>query len=120
MGDKIDFDARNHNDNISDRKIPQIPYIDTAGLQQSLEALRVTFNLPAPPPDRVVMECWEEYRHQAKREFLQGFDDGYFGRGPDKPKMSEPYSQGYSDGYALAQMQDAQSGQEEGYDDDYL
>lgn len=120
MTDKIKLDARNYADNLSDRRMPQIPYLDTTSIQQSLDALRVSFMLPAPPPDRVVMECWEEYRHQAKREFLQGFDDGYFGRGPDKPKMSEPYSQGYSDGYALAQMQDAQSGDEEGYDDDYL
>lgn len=120
MTDKVEFDARNHADNIGERKFVEIPYLDTAGLQEALESLRVTFNLPAAPPDRVVMECWEEYRHKAKQEFLQGFDDGYFGRGPDKPRMSEPYSQGYADGYALAQMHDAQSEDEEGYDDDYL
>ena len=119
MSDKLDWDGRNHSDNVSDRKMPEIPYIDTAGLQEAMESLRVTFNLPAPPPDRAVMERWEDYRAQAKRDFLQGFDDGYFGRGPDKPRMSEPYSQGYSDGYALAQMQDAQS-DEEGYDDDSI
>ena len=90
MTDKVEFDARNHADNVGERKFVEIPYLDTAGLQEALESLRVTFNLPAAPPDRVVMECWEEYRHKAKREFLQGFDDGYFGRGPDKPRMSEP------------------------------
>lgn len=120
MGDKIDFDARNHNDNISDRKIPQIPYLDTTSIQESLDLLKVTFNLPSPPPDRVVMERWEDYRHQAKRDFLQGFDDGYYGRAPESPRMSEPYSQGFNDGYALAQMHDAQSGDEEGYDDDSI
>ena len=119
MTDKIEFDGRNYSDNVSDRKMPQIPYIDTAGLQEAMEALRVTFDLPAPPPDRVVMERWEDYRAQAKRDFLQGFDDGYFGRGPEKPRMSDPYSQGFNDGYALAQMQDAQS-DEEGYDDDSI
>jgi len=119
MEDKITFDGTNYVDNVSDRKMPQIPYLDTLGLQETLESLRATFSLPSPPPDRVVMERWEEYRHQAKREFLQGFDDGNFGRLPDKPKMSEAYSQGYNDGYAFSQMQDAQSG-EEGYDDNSI
>jgi len=109
MTSKPEFDGRNHADNISDRKIPEIPFLDSSSIDESLKALRVTFNLPEPPPDRVVMERWEEYRHQAKREFLQGFDDGYFGRGPDRPRMSEPYSQGFNDGYALSQMQDHRS-----------
>jgi hypothetical protein len=60
-------------------------------------------------PDAVVMERWENYRQLVKREFLQGFDDGYFSGLPHKPKMSEAYSQGYNDGYALAQMQDHKS-----------
>ena len=60
-------------------------------------------------PDAVVMERWDSYRHLVKREFLKGFDDGYFGGLPHSPKMSEAYSQGYSDGYALAQMQDHRS-----------
>lgn len=60
-------------------------------------------------PDAVVMERWESYRHLVKREFLKGFDDGYFGGLPHSPKMSEAYSQGYSDGYALAQMHDYRS-----------
>ena len=60
-------------------------------------------------PDAVVMERWEDYRQQVKRDFLRGFDDGYFGGLPDKPKMSEAYSQGFGDGYALSQMQDHRS-----------
>lgn len=120
MNSELNWDGRNHLDNISDRKIPKIPYLDTTSIQESLDLLRVTFNLPAPPPDRVVMERWEDYRHQAKREFLQGFDDGYYGRSPENPRMSEPYSQGYNDGYALAQMHDAQFDGEEGYDDNSI
>ena len=60
-------------------------------------------------PDAVVMERWESYRRFVQRELLQGFDDGYFYGLPHKPKMSEAYSQGYNDGYALAQIHDRRS-----------
>lgn len=66
-------------------------------------------------PDAVVMARWESYRQFIKNQFFLGFDDGFSNRLPHKPKMSEAYSQGYSDGYALAQMQDRRSGVQDGF-----
>ena len=119
MSEKLHFDARNHADNVSDRKMPCLPYLDTGPLDDAMAALRKSFP-HLNTPDAVVMNRWEDYRKQAKSQFLQGFDDGYFGNLSAEPKMTEAYSQGYNDGYALAQMHDANSDKEEGYDDDCI
>jgi len=113
MSSKIQFDVRNFTDNVSDFKTF---HVDTSELNGAMLALQKSFP-HLNTPDFVAINRWEDYRKQAKREFLQGFDDGYFGGLPTKPKMTEAYSEGYSDGYALAQMHDAHSYREENYND---
>ncbi len=66
-------------------------------------------------PDACCMERWEVYKQSLKMQYFQGFDAGYFANYSPKPKMSEVYSQGYSDGYALAQCHDDFTSKEAGY-----
>jgi hypothetical protein len=67
------------------------------------------------PPSAIAMGRWEDYCNIIKNQFFLGFDDGLSNCLPHKPKMSEAYSQGYSDGYHLAQMRDRISGVQDGF-----
>lgn len=69
--------------------------------------------------EQAMTDGWKDLMPLLAREYRNGFECGYCGRYMElKPRMSDAYSQGYAQGYELAQMQDASSvAHQQGYED---